>query len=140
MANKGIQSLFEAQTSGAQKSFGIISQRNTTNQTDNQDLKMSESKDINKPRRQEPKRPRRQDAMASRSQDIMTPSSQDSKASTGQETKRRRVVESYGIKRHPVNITIRDDYYRAIRLLAIDKDVPPWRLIDEALRQYLESE
>lgn len=51
-----------------------------------------------------------------------------------------RLVESDGIRRFPVNLTMREDYHIALKVLAAQRQVQMWTLLDEAIGRYLSSE
>lgn len=65
----------------------------------------------------------------------------DNKISRTHENKNSRVIrDKEGNSRRPVNITLCDDVSEALNILAIRKRERTWRLIDEALRRYLNEE
>ncbi len=120
-------------------------------------------------RPQENKSPRDQEGDITREQDFKNTRDKEDKNSRGQEmradiknpissekatdvknvTRRRkpkknvdnsRLVESDGIRRFPVNLTMREDYHIALKVLAAQRQVQMWTLLDEAIGRYLSSE
>jgi len=97
-----------------------------------EDVKKSRSQEDGTLSEQEIKRQRHQESKKTRVH--------ETKTSRHQETKKSRVVDTGGIVRRPENITLRVDFYKAIRRMAIDKGTQAWLLIDEALANYLKKE
>lgn len=108
--------------------------------TQHQENNTSRDTDIKNSRHQEKDKSSEQEIKRSKTKEVKKTKVRKVQSSGFQESKKSRVVNSNGITRRPENITIRVAYYRAIRLLAIEREMPPWRLIDEALGMYLATE
>ena len=70
------------------------------------------------------------------------PKRQESKTSREQEAKRTRAVkDDDGHVRSPHNITMRDDYYKALQYLALKEGSAArmWVILDEAVSKYLDE-
>lgn len=65
---------------------------------------------------------------------------QENKFSTTPISKSRVVVDRRGKTRRPVNLTLEDELSIAMKILAAKRQVPPCKLINEALRRYLIEE
>ena len=78
---------------------------------------------------------------ASTRQDVKREREHDNKMSRQQETKRSRtVVDKNGNSRRPVNLTLEDSLAIALKVLAAKRQMPVWKLFNEAIRRYLIEE
>ena len=72
--------------------------------------------------------------------EIKNSTSMEINDSSGQEIRKSRAIASNNGTRRPVNITMFDDVKIALDIMAARKRTWTWRLIDEALREYLHRE
>ena len=78
---------------------------------------------------------------ASTRQDVKRQREHDNKTSREQETKKSRaVVDKDGKSRRPVNLTLEDSLSIAMKILAAKRQMPVWKLFNEAIRRYLIDE
>lgn len=90
---------------------------------------------------QEPKNSRKQEVKKSRAQENKISGSQEFKKSRIKESKNTRVtIDKSGATRRAANITLCDDVKEALDILAIKRRVRPWKLLDQALREFLMKE
>lgn len=98
-----------------------------------------------KQREEDSKNSSNQEIKKSRAQEIKTTRKQEHNdikdcSDATQKVKKSRMATSGGITRCPANITIREEYQIALNVLAAKRQVRPWTLLDEAIRQYLITE
>lgn len=78
---------------------------------------------------------------ASTQQDSKRQRVHNNKTSREQEVKRSRaVVDSNGNSRRPINMTLEDSLSIAMKVLAAKRQIPAWKLFNEAIRRYLVEE
>lgn len=101
----------------------------------------SKTQNVKKEKNPVVKKTRNQVIQKSVRQELKATGDKEDKISRGQEVKKSRVIiDSDGNSRRPANITIQDDVKQALDILAIKRRTRPWKLIDIALREYLERE
>jgi hypothetical protein len=92
-------------------------------------------------RKKNNKNPRAQETKNSRIQEVRSKNMDKLKKPRTQENKKsREVVDGSGRIRRPANITLQDDVKEALDILAAKRRVRPWKLLDQALREFLEKE
>lgn len=79
--------------------------------------------------------------VASTQQEVKRQREHDDKTSREQEAKQSRaVVDKNGNTRRPVNLTLEDSLAIALKVLAAKRQIPSWKLFNEAIRRYLIEE